>query len=453
MSIKFISSLDLLIWDVKSHFKSDNVFNNEFPIVLFGSFLSKGEIAKVQIQDNNTYKILGVRSYGKGVYLNRIVNGKTLKMKTYQIAKKNHLFWCKVDTKNGAFGIIKEDLKDGIASSNMAFAKIDTKKVHITYLQILFKSKKINEYMDTYVTGTTNRKYIRPNQLLSEIKIPLPSIEEQNTILEKYNTKILLSDKQEKEAREIEESIEKYLFDKLGIEKKKEKKKKKGLYFIENKKVYEWGVDKILNKLNFLSLEYETTSLLQNENLYINLFRGKSPVYKIDSQKVILNQKCNRWNEIQVEYVKTVDEDWLKKVDNLFLTKENDILINSTGEGTIGRASNIYKKDIGYLYDSHLLLLRVNSKLINSEFFVYLFNSSYGQMQVNNIKSAQATKQTELGVNNLKKILFPLPILDFQNKIASEISKRKDEVKRLKEEAIKNRQDAIKEFEEGIFIV
>jgi restriction endonuclease S subunit len=97
------------------------------------------------------------------------------------------------------------------------------------------------------------------------------------------------------------------------------------------------------------------------------------------------------------------------------------------------------------------LLLRVSSELINSEFFVYLFNSSYGQKQVEQIKSAQATKQTELGVNNLKKILFPLPPINTQNQIANEITKRKEKIKQLKFEAKKNREDAIKEFEEEIF--
>ena len=192
--LKIISSFDLRTWDVKSHFKSEDIFKDKIPLLVFGSFLSKGEISKIQIQDNKKYKILGVRSYGKGAYLNRVTDGKDLKMKTYQIAQEDHLFWCKVDTKNGAFGVIKEDLKDGIASSNMTFAKINTKKINTEYLQILFKSKKINAYMDTYVTGTTNRKYIKPNQLLNEIKIPLPSVEEQKEIVSQVESLFALAD-------------------------------------------------------------------------------------------------------------------------------------------------------------------------------------------------------------------------------------------------------------------
>ena len=113
-------------------------------------------------------------------------------MRTYQQAKVNHLFWCKVDTKNGAFGIITPDLVDGVGSSNMTFAKIETSKANPEYVQLLFISKKVNEYMDGYVSGTTNRKYIKPDQLREEIKIPLPVLKEQNRVVNDYNKKISL---------------------------------------------------------------------------------------------------------------------------------------------------------------------------------------------------------------------------------------------------------------------
>ena len=56
-----------------------------------------------------------------------------------------------------------------------------------------------------------------------------------------------------------------------------------------------------------------------------------------------------------------------------------------------------------------------------------------------------------MGINNLKKILFPLPPLKIQEKIANEITKRKEQIKKLKNEAQKNRELAIKEFEREIF--
>ena len=166
----------------------------------------------------------------------------------------------------------------------------------------------------------------------------------------------------------------------------------------------------------------------------------------------ILNQKCNRWNDLDLSFVKSVDKEWLQSIDENNLTKEGDILINSTGEGTIGRATYVKKEFEGLLYDSHLLLLRFDRKKVNPELFVELFNSDYGQNQVNDIKSAQATKQTELGVSNLARIKFPLPEdLEVQKRITLKIKKlRIDTVKNL-EVALMLEKEAQTEFENLIF--
>ena len=215
--IKAVDFLNLFSWDVKAYLNKSSQFNQSYPFVLFGEFLNKPNIEKIKIDDEDEYKILGVRSYGKGVFPNRIVKGKTLKMREYQKAKNNHLFWCKVDTKNGAFGVIKEDLADGVASSNMTFAEIDTNKINVDFLQLLFTSKGVMQYLDSFVTGTTNRKYIRPEQLLTEIKIPLPKLSEQEKIAANYFKKVKTAENLLQQASDLEEEIEKYFLEQLGL--------------------------------------------------------------------------------------------------------------------------------------------------------------------------------------------------------------------------------------------
>ena len=453
---KYINTIDFLTlfsWDVKAYLSKSDKFNPSFPVVLFGEFLKKPQIEKVKIEDDKEYKILGVRSYGKGAFTNRTVLGKSLKMREYQQAKADHLFWCKVDTKNGAFGVITDELADGVASSNMTFAEIDTSKINVDFLQILFTSKGVMQYLDSFVTGTTNRKYIRPDQLINEIKIPLPSLSEQETILNNYYSKIKEAEDLEKQANDLEGEIEKYLYTELGLEKEhKRLVVHKGLQFISFEIVTEWGLDKILSKSNKKSANFRITTIEESPELVIDLFRGKSPKYKDGTTSFILNQKCNRWNEIDMSFVKTVDNDWLKSIDDKFLTKKGDVLINSTGEGTIGRASYLKKENEGLLYDSHLLLLRLNNQIINPELFVEIFNSGYGQNQVNDIKSAQATKQTELGVSNLRKIYFPLPDSLEKQKLIIETIKlhRLSKIEKVYN-SIQYRRQAEKEFELVIF--
>jgi len=447
--LKIISSFDLRTWDVKSHFKSEDIFKDKIPLLVFGSFLSKGEISKIQIQDNKKYKILGVRSYGKGAYLNRVTDGKDLKMKTYQIAQEDHLFWCKVDTKNGAFGVIKEDLKDGIASSNMTFAKINTKKINTEYLQILFKSKKINAYMDTYVTGTTNRKYIKPNQLLNEIKIPLPSVEEQNRLLENYNAKIALAQNQEKEAKEIEESIEKYLFDELGIEKIEEKKKSSKLQFIESKNINRWDVLFLIGNIPVLKAKYP---IVKFSKLITNFNTDK-------------NQKSLRINS------KEYPNKDFTYIGMEHIEKETGTLLEANKVKGIDIKSQtikvpkdylIYGKLRPYLNKFWLNKTDYNNIICSSEFFVfdidentnklffkYCLSSKFIQMQITDKTSG--ARMPRINEVTFMSLDTPIPPIEIQNIIAKEITKRKNKIKQLKKEAIQNRDSAIREFEEEIF--
>ena len=78
-------------------------------------------------------------------------------------------------------------------------------------------------------------------------------------------------------------------------------------------------------------------------------------------------------------------------------------------------------------------------------------NSNFGQEQINYIKSAQSTKQTELGIDNLKLIKFPYPELEVQNKMVEHIKELNANIINLRKQAEKNRLVAQEEFEKELF--
>ena len=147
-------------------------------------------------------------------------------------------------------------------------------------------------------------------------------------------------------------------------------------------------------------------------------FRGKSPKYDKNSNIFAINQKCVRWNYIDLSHCKNINEDWYKSLDSFVLTKADDILVNSTGEGTIGRAAIVHKEQ-DYIYDSHVLLFR--SLFCKSSYIMSCINSTFGQEQIDNAKGAKSTKQTELGVEKLNSLFIPLPPLEEQKEIVKKI--------------------------------
>lgn len=449
--IKNIEYSELSIWDIKGYFKDLNVFSDKYPLLLFGKFLSKPNIEKVKIEDSETYKILGVRSYGKGAYTNRIVLGKTLKMRTYQLAKENHLFWCKVDTKNGAFGVITEDLADGVASSNMTFAEIDNEKAINGYVQLLFLSPRVNAYMDSFVTGTTNRKYIRPDQLFNEIKIPLPSIPEQTNIVEAYNKRIKEAEDQEVKAKELQDGIESYLFEALGIKKKKQVKKSGGLNFISFEDTNVWGADRLLrggdnsvlhssiypnkklSEVTFVNPRTDLSNLKDNDEMSFIPMECVSDEYG-EVMELREGQKANSKG-----YTKFQEGDLIWARITPCMQNGKSAIVSNLSNG-VGYGSTEYhvirEKDSSFSVNyAHTLLRR--SVILNDA--VNYFTGSAGQQRVPK--------------SYLENLEVPVPPLSKQNEIIATISEMRSEIKALQEKAAINREQAIKEFEQEIFEV
>lgn len=446
--LKFCNLSDLQFWDYYT-LSNQNSIISSYPITELGNVIKQRK-GFITINNDKEYKRCRVQISGNGVILRDSVLGKEIKIKKQQLCKRDDFLVASIDAKVGGFGIVPQDLEDAIVSGHYFLFEIDTARLLPDFLGIIIKTNSFQKQVKS--TGSTNYAAIRPYHVLG-YKIPLPPLVQQEKIVRSYYSKIDEAEKLIRQANDLEISIVVYLFKELGIEKTKAQSKKDiGLQLINFSEVQEWGIDKLLSKSNKSSSKFQLISINSFPPISINLFRGKSPKYKDDTSAFILNQKCNRWNNIDLSFVKTVDEDWLKSIPNNFLTKEGDVLINSTGDGTIGRASVITKEFEGLLYDSHILLLRLNPALINAELFVEIFNSEYGQNQVNEIKSAQATKQTELGISNLSRIKFPLvENPKTQNEIVNKIKEMRFRKNKLINQAEQLKFLAEKEFEQTIF--
>lgn len=445
--LKLVELKEFDLWDIKRYTskKLKSTFNIE---KLSNCIKEENRKYKLYLEEDKTFGILGVNNKD-GIFDAYEQKGKEIN----QPYKKMEIGWLAYNPYRinvGSIGIRKkEHLYQYISPAYVVFSCLDN--LLPEYLYLLFRTERFIKIINESTTGSVRQNLT--SEILKTLEIPLPSISEQETIVKNYCDKITQATTYEQQAETLEKKIESYLFESLGIEQKTEQKtKKKGLQFVEFYKMDFWGVDKIKLDKGLRSSRYEVTSIGDFPELLVTCFRGKSPKYTEISPKFILNQKCNRWNSIDFSFVKSVDEDWYNNIDEDFFTKEGDILVNSTGEGTIGRATYITKNYEGLIYDSHMLLLRLNRSIYNPILFVDLFNSSYIQTQIDKIKSAQATKQTELGINNLLKIRIPiLSNLQVQQTIITQIDTYKNEIKILRERATLLKQQAEQEFEQTIF--
>ncbi len=145
------------------------------------------------------------------------------------------------------------------------------------------------------------------------------------------------------------------------------------------------------------------------------LSRGITPKYS-DNGILVLNQKCIRDNRVNLELGRFTDK--ATKISHNKLLKYGDILINSTGTGTLGRTA-IYKgKNDCVTVDGHVTILRAKNK-VSSTYLGYFLHSI--ELLIENFGRG-STNQKELSTGDLKRIRISLPGLPIQERIADILS-------------------------------
>ena len=153
--------------------------------------------------------------------------------------------------------------------------------------------------------------------------------------------------------------------------------------------------------------------LCELRDLCTFLSRGKSPKYSdVPNQYPVFAQKCNlKDGGISLNQARFLDESTLPKWPNKYKLKDQDILVNSTGTGTVGRTRlflNKYLKDFPFvLPDSHVSVVRTFDE-IDSKFIYYNLINREGQTYFNDNLSG-STNQKELYIETIGNKLIFLP--------------------------------------------
>ena len=163
------------------------------------------------------------------------------------------------------------------------------------------------------------------------------------------------------------------------------------------------------------------------ENICVFLSRGRSPKYSEDDKTYpVFAQKCNLKNGgISLEQARFLDPSTVSKWDEIYKLQTGDVLVNSTGTGTVGRTRLFDATCLGnypfVVPDSHVSVIRTSSQ-INSKFiFAYISSKFIQQYLEDNL--AGSTNQKELYIGVLSSLQVPIPPYIEQQRIVAEIEK------------------------------
>lgn len=396
------------------------------------------------VQDDIEYKQVSILNDGS-VVLRGSKIGKEIGRKRQFIIDLNTypdtLIFTRQLLLQGSIGIASEDVNECIVTENMPMFSIQTSKIDKDFLILFLKSEVFKSRIRKIELSGSAQKSIHEKTFL-ELEFHIPKIEEQKQIVVEL---LKLKSKSNSISTEITHQLD--LIKQLRQAFLREAMQGKLCHAVPTLRdvsaSQETGQD-LLAKIKAekaqliaekkLKKEKELPPITEAEIPFdipkhwtwcrlgeiAEVKRGKSPKYSENGVFRMLNQKCVRWFFIDTQYSKAIDEKWFNSITNDLKLKTNDLLVNSTGDGTIGRSGIVDSLCEEFMFDSHIL--RVRSFLeINQNLLCFIINSEYGQSLIESIKGATSTKQTELGVNNLSSFPIPLPPLKEQEQIVANL--------------------------------
>ena len=386
----------------------------------FGSSLTKSMFVA---QSDNTYK----------VYEQKNAIQKDHKLGSYFISKEKYesLISFAVQPNDiivscaGTIGetyVLPENIREGIINQALMLIRLyhrDIERFYLLYFDFILKEEAYKESKGTAI------KNIPPFDILKNFYIPLPPLAEQQRILDEVDNWMSLVDSIDSNKEHLESII-------------KQTKSKILDLAIHGKLVPQDPNDEpALDLLKRINPNFTPCDNGQYRNIPKNwcacklvdicsfLSRGKSPKYSEDDKTYpVFAQKCNlKDGGVSLKQARFLDPSTINKWNEVYKLQTGDILVNSTGTGTVGRTRLFNTNCLGnypfVVPDSHVSVVRVLKSICPQYIYAYISSDSIQQYMEENL--AGSTNQKELYIGVLENMQIFLPPLAEQQRIVARI--------------------------------
>lgn len=213
-----------------------------------GEFLTRNKTAVI-IEDNNIYKRVTIKVRNGGVFLRDEMMGKSIGTKKQFLISKGQFLLSKIDARNGAFGVVPDILNGSIITGNFWAFDVNNDIVNPHYLTLLTTTSAFISFCEQASNGTTNRHYLQ-EPLFLNIKVPIPSLEEQNKLVEEYRNVMTFIKFEEMKVVDLDVKSTVAIRENLGLVPYLGQIEKQKIYTVPFREVDSWSVSQLLHVKN-----------------------------------------------------------------------------------------------------------------------------------------------------------------------------------------------------------
>lgn len=417
----------------------------------------------VELEPEKEYSLVTIRNHHRGVVLRNKTKGNLIGSKMYRIYKGQFIL-SGIDARNGAFGIVPDELDGAIVTNDFWCFNIDETKVKRDFFYWLTNTPLFLNACIKSSQGVTQRIRLQ-KKLFFDFEFRFPPLEEQENFLKKIqhadqNLKLILTEneKQQLYITQLKQAIlQEAISGKLTAEWRKQNPMQKGdpdtdavalldKIKAEKQQLINDGKLKKEKPLPPISSDEVPFSLpdgwvwcrLGEIALKIHYgFNASANFSKTDVRLLRITDIQNN----KVEWEKVPGCEYSKSDLERYLLNNNDIVIARTG-GTIGKTflvENISEKS---LFASYLIRL-VPSTIISAYFIKLFMESPIYWTQI--YHAAWGSGQPNVNATSLTNLIIPLPPLAEQKAIVEKVDYLMKQIEEL-EAQIKHRKQLAEEL-------
>ena len=449
-AMKYISTVPfsgLFNWSVQYLNDSKIAFSKAYPMMRIGEFLKRNKTA-VAIEDDKTYKRATIKVRNGGIFLRDEEKGRNIGTKNQFLISKGQFLLSKIDARNGAFGVVPDVLDGGIITGNFWTFDVDYSIVNPHYLTLLTTTQAFVSFCEQASNGTTNRHYLQ-EPLFLNIKVPVPSLEEQNKLLEEYNKSMQNAKDIEFNIIIAEANLKKWIIDKLSICTTQNTQSTSLIQYVRYSTINKWSTEDILKSgiYNFSQSPYNVIPI----GSVVTYFEGgktpstSQPIFWGDDVYWV---SAKDMKELYLENIKDRLSNYGVKHSKLRVYPAGTIL-GVFRSGILRHSFPICITTTPVTINQDLKAIGVDETLIAKKFFLYYLDLL--QDLVLNLCCKKGVTVESISTECFLSVPIVCPPLDEQNNIVEHIDLVKTEILNQYKQVEEYRVMALQNFETQIF--
>lgn len=360
-------------------------------------------------------------------------------------ADPGDVIYSKIDVRNGAIGIVPNDLGRICVTSEYPVYAVNSDVADARYIKLLLRTSTFRRKINSMISGASGRKRVQPTDIES-IEVPLPSLTVQRLIFAAWEQAQAEINEIQGQIAELEQGIETELLMQLGLTKPQHATLPKVLVaWWED--LERWSV--MFNQLASVSPDISTgqyTVVTLGDVAAVSYGIQKSPANRPGQHPRpylrVANVQRGSLDLSEVKMINVPDAEM-----PTYRLEPGDLLVcEGNSADLVGRPA-IWRGEIpNCVHQNHVLKVRVDPAKALPEYILEYMQTAPARNYFRS-RAKFTTNLASINSNDLRELSLPVPPLDVQRELLARVTAQREAIAALRAEAKRKTEQAVADAE------